>query len=141
MNFEECLSKGFIKKDLSMKNNVGVSINKAKKFLSAVQVNIDAELFDVAVLSGYNSVFCCNQALLYSKGFTERSHVCVITAVKELFEGEESLCQLLSSIDDLRFTRHKIQYSGLDADFEMCEFVRDLAKDYFGMVEKILKKN
>jgi hypothetical protein len=45
---------------------------------------------------------------------------------------------MLNAVDDLRLTRHRIQYSGLDADFEMSEFVSGLAKDYFELVKKIL---
>ncbi|MDD4251036.1 MAG: HEPN domain-containing protein [Candidatus ainarchaeum sp.] len=139
MNFEECLNKGFIKKDSSMENKVLVSINKSKKFLSAISVNINAELFDVAVIVGYSSIFCCNQALLFKKGYSERSHSCLVLAVRKLYANQIELISFLNAIDDLRFTRHRIQYSGLDADLEMCDFVKTLANGYFQVVCELLE--
>ncbi len=141
MNLEDCVKQNLIKKNNAQKNMELVSLKKAKNFLTAIQVNLDARLFDVAVISGYNSIFCCNKALLYSKDFSERSHNCLVIAIRELFTNEKQLINLLNSVDDLRLTRHKVQYSGLDADFEMSEFVKDLAEEYFEITKKILKKD
>ncbi len=141
MTFEDCLKQGLIKKDESVVNLVQVSMRKAQRFLSAVELNLNGEQFDMCVIASYNSIFSCNKALLYSKGFTEHSHVCLVDSIRELFKENLELVSMLNTVDDLRLTRHRIQYSGLDADFEMSEFVSVLAKDYFVLVKKTLNIN
>ncbi|MCX6803100.1 MAG: HEPN domain-containing protein [Candidatus Diapherotrites archaeon] len=139
MNFEDCLKKDLIKKDDFAKKRVFSSIKKAERFLEAVQTNINAGFFDVAVITGYNSIFCLNQALIFNKGYTEKSHICLIAAVRALYPKEKELNGLLNAVDDMRLTRHKIQYSGYDADQEMSDFVKGIAEDYKDCVKKIIE--
>jgi uncharacterized protein (UPF0332 family) len=139
MTYKDCFDKGLIKEDNSAVKRVPESINKAEQFLASAKRNLADEDFDTATLIGYNSVFCANQALLFSKGLVEHSHACLAYAIREHYNENKDLMRLLNSINDLRITRHRIQYSGYNANAEIADFVVALAQDYLDLVKELLK--
>lgn len=138
MNFKECLSKGMIRNDTSAPQRVKKSIEIADRFLYSAKKNIEIEEFEMAELASYNSIFHSARSLLFNEGYTERSHICVIVALKKLYNKNQTLINLLSTFDRIRISRHNIQYGGLLIDIEEAEFVFNFAKQFLETAKKII---
>ena len=94
MNFKDCLSKGLIRKDKSAIGRVKKSLEIAERFLVSARKNIEIEELEMAEIASYNSIFHSARSLLFKKGYTERSHICVILALKE-FKSQK--CDLVEA--------------------------------------------
>ena len=138
MNFKECLSKGMIRKDTSAPERVQKSIEIADRFSSSAKKNIEIEELEMSELASYNSIFHSARSLPFIKGYTERSHICVIIALKELYNKNQTLANLLNTFDKIRISRHNIQYGGALIDIEEAKFVFNFAKQFLETTKKII---
>jgi len=138
MKLEECKAKGLIRKDDSAKSRVKSSLESSKRFLNAAKKNLEIKELEMAEIAAYNSAFHSARSILFSKGYIERSHACLITALKELSSDVE-LKSFLKTFDKLRLSRHNIQYGGSLAGFDEASFSVEFAEDFLEFVEKSLK--
>ena len=141
MNFKECLSKGMIRKDKSAPGRVKKSLEIAERFLSSAKKNIEIEELEMAEIASYNSIFHSARSLLFKKEYTERGHICVILALKELYKSNHEFIDLLNTFDKIRISRHNIQYGGTLIGIEEAEFVYDFAKQFIEETKKVIKEN
>ena len=140
MNLKDCLSKGLIRKDKSASERVKKSIEIAERFLSSAKKNIEIEELEMSEIASYNSIFHSARSLLFKKGYTERSHICVILALKEFYKNNHELIDLLNTFDKIRISRHNIQYGGILIDREEAEFVYDFAKQFLDKTKRIINE-
>ena len=138
MNFKDCLEKRLIRKDIYAKERVERSLEIAERFLIAAEKNLGIEEFEIAEIASYNSLFHSARALLFNKGYIERSHACLVTALRSLYNKDQTLLDLLNTFDKIRISRHQIQYNGLLANKEDVEFVYDFAKRFLEKTKDIL---
>jgi len=139
MNLRDCLSKGMIRKDNSAPERVKKSLEIAERFLDSSKKNIGIDELEMAEIASYNSIFHSSRALLFNKRYTERSHICVIIGLKELYKDNTELLDLLNTFDKIRISRHNIQYGGILIDMEEADFVYNFAKEFLDKAKKILK--
>ena len=140
MNFNDCLSKGFIKKDPLARERVTTSFEIAHRFLSSAQKNLDINEFEMAELASYNAIFHAARLLLFQKGYIERSHLCVIIALKELYKDNTSFIEALFTFDKIRITRHNVQYQGTLVKKNEAQFVLDFAKKFLEQTQYLVKE-
>jgi len=81
-------------------------IEGAKSDLETARKSLQDGNFKWAIIQGYYSIFHAARALVYSKGFREKSHYALLVAVQELFrdELESSLVQGFEDAMNLRQT-------------------------------------
>ena len=81
-------------------------IEGAESDLETAKKSLSDGNFKWATIQGYYSVFHSARALLYSKGFREKSHYALLVAVQELFSDmlEQSLIQGFEDAMNLRQT-------------------------------------
>ena len=139
MNFKECLSKGMLRKDKSAPERVDKSLEIAERFLTSAKKNLEIKELEMAEIASYNSIFHSSRALLFKKEFTERSHICVILALKELYKDNYEFIDLLNTFDKIRISRHNIQYGGILIDSKEAEFVYNFAKQFLKKTKRVLK--
>lgn len=111
MNFEDCIKKGLIKREPEAESWVKKEINTAERFLKSARRTMEIEEYNVAELAAYLATFHATRALLYAKGFKERSHMCLGIAVRALYD-DETLRDYMNTFDRIRELRHGIQYLG-----------------------------
>jgi uncharacterized protein (UPF0332 family) len=128
MRFEECLDKGLIKEDPLAGERVESSLAIAERFLRSSNRNLEIDEFEMAEMAAYNSAFHAARALLFAKGYTERSHFCLGVALRGLYKGK--IIDLLKTFDKIRLSRHNIQYGGALASEEEAAFVINFARDF-----------
>lgn len=88
------------------------SLESAARFLRAAEKNVTIEEYEMAHLAAYNSAFHSVRTFLYAAGYVERSHACLVTAVRHTSGDDPEVADLLNAFDKLRVARHNVQYSG-----------------------------
>ncbi|MFQ5330222.1 MAG: HEPN domain-containing protein [Thermodesulfobacteriota bacterium] len=110
-----------------------------KELLSAGDDIVDAKLslsegrFKWATIQAYYAMFHSPRALLYSRGYRERSHYCTVIAIEHLFAGVELL--------DMKWARALRNAMSMreDADYAS-EFSREGAETIVRSAEGFLKE-
>ncbi len=87
----------------------------------------------------YNSLFHSARALLFNKGYTERSHYCLITFLKEEYSKYPQVLKYLNLLNMYRSFRESIQYSGDLCSKEDSLGIKQSAYEFLSIVEDILK--
>jgi uncharacterized protein (UPF0332 family) len=128
MRFEECLDKGLIKKDPKACERVESSLMIAERFLRSSNRNLEINENEMAEMAAYNSAFHAARALLFAKGYTERSHFCLGVALRSLYKGK--IIDLLKIFDKIRLSRHNVQYGGALVSEDEAAFVINFAQDF-----------
>lgn len=128
MRFEECLYRGLIKKDPLAGERVESSLMIAERFLRSSNRNLEIDEFEMAEMAAYNSAFHAARALLFAKGYTERSHFCLGVALRGLYKGK--ITDLPKTFDKIRLSRHNVQYGGALVSEDEAAFVIDFARDF-----------
>ncbi len=140
MNFTECLNGGLIKKDLDASKKIEESFTISKRFLEEAEGNFKMRYYEACELLAYNSSFHSARALLFSKGYRERSHVCLVLALKSLFEKDPEIMELLNTFDQLRLSRHNVQYGGSLVTEDKARIVVDFASRFYTLAAQRLKR-
>ena len=109
MNFEDCVKKGLIKRDPTVVERIGNSLEIAERFLKSAKRNFELEDYEMVEIAAYNSAFHSMRALLFAKGYKERSHYCLAIAVREMYRNEQKILELINTFDRLRISRHNVQ--------------------------------
>jgi uncharacterized protein (UPF0332 family) len=138
MNFEECIRKSLVRESKEAREWVGNELKAAEKFLAQAKVILKAEQNEAAEIIAYTAIFHLARALLYSKGYSEKSHYCLFIAVGKLFEKE--LGELGKKAHYLREARHIAVYGGKIVTKEEAANAVSLAEDFRKATEKILRK-
>ena len=136
--FSRCISEGLIRKETEVKTRVAGELATAEKFCKAAEKNAGIVEKEMAVIAAYNSSFHSMRALLFAKGYTERSHYCLVKAVAELYKENKGLSDAINALDRERIARHKIQYDGEDATELEAALSIELAKEVLALARKEL---
>jgi uncharacterized protein (UPF0332 family) len=137
--FDECSSEGKIKLDASAKKWVAKEIKSAEYALGSAEKIKKIKENEGVMIFAYNSIMHLNRALVFSKGFSVKGHLCLIKAVQKLFSENKELLEFSSSFERALESRNLIQYEGYVASQEQAEFMLSLAQDYLISVKKLLK--
>lgn len=133
--FEECIEKGLIRKQFISEKRAENSLVVSERFLGSAGRNFEINEYEMCLIASYNSIFHSCRALLFSKGYTERNHLCMIVALVKLYNDDKILLGFLNSIDKIRISRHEVQYMGEFSSNEEATFVLKLAKDFLVYVK------
>jgi uncharacterized protein (UPF0332 family) len=82
MTFDECKRKGLIRPNPKAKNRVKKELQTAQHFLTSATRVIKIKECDLTIISAYNSCFHFARALLFQNKHVEKSHYCLIEAMK-----------------------------------------------------------
>jgi len=93
--FKECLERGRIRRFASGKELAPQELRQAAQDLKAAGESYKAGGFKWSTIQSYYAMFHTARALLYRAGYRERSHYCLIVALRELYVSRRKV--------DLRF--------------------------------------
>ena len=140
MSLEECKKRGKIISNPDVIKRIEKEKEIGNHFFKSAQKVITIQEYDLTILASYNSCFHFIRALLYQKEYTEKSHFCLIQAVKEFYKEDLELQNMLSFFNQIRSSRHEIQYRGTYSDKEECKQVLDFNEKLKDKVLEILKR-
>ncbi|HDQ07696.1 MAG TPA: tetratricopeptide repeat protein [Methanoculleus sp.] len=75
------------KGNLDAPARVPASIALARRFAASAENTLVIREYEMAHIAAYNSAFHAGRALLFSRGFVERSHACLTVALLHLYHG------------------------------------------------------
>ncbi|MQY61332.1 HEPN domain-containing protein [bacterium] len=137
--FKDCLRKQKLKKFSRGKALVNKELKSAEEDLKTAKESFNNENYKWATIQCYYSMFHSARALLYSKNYRERSHYCLIVALR-IFYGEKGLLSgnLIEGFQKAKALRENADYydqwskAGAEALF-------DLADKFLNISIKLLK--
>ena len=122
MNWKTCTEDGLIVKESTAQSRIPVAVEAGERFFHAAERTRGIGEYEMAHLAAYNSVFHCARAFLFSRGYTERSHVCIVIALRHLYPRDFRFLAYLSTLDKMRISRHNVQYGATRVTLEEAEF-------------------
>src|SRR3989344_365551 len=136
MNVDECFDKGLLKRDKPDKDKAIRSIEMAAFKLDKARNLFDKEVFDMALINAYISMFHAGRALLFKDGVREKSHYGLYIYLSEKYSDKLEQ-RFLNELNALRLERHEVFY-GLDKD-EVDEVEAESAIETAGSFLKSVK--
>ena len=132
-DFEDCLKRDKITKFAAAKKLAGRELSTAQGDLKAAQESLKQGNDKWATIQAYYTMFHTARALLYSRGYREKSHYCLIAAMKALFVQEGLLeIALVEAFQTAKTLRE-------NADYEN-EFSSDSARALVMRAEQFMTK-
>lgn len=142
MTLEECFGKGLLRELKASKGMIDKELELADSNLAEAESLNQLGHFNAAVIFIYTAMFHSARAILFSDGYSERSHACLILYLNEKYVKTGKLeTKFILAIDDLRTDRHKTLY-GTPKSYE-AEEVSELintAAEFIEKVKNIIKR-
>lgn len=91
MSFEDCLKRGKIKEFSQGKELVKKELDTAEKDFLDGQEGFRREKYKWTTIQSYYAMFHTARALLYAKNYREKSHFCLIIALRHLYVDTREL--------------------------------------------------
>ena len=132
-DFEQCLENKKIVPFARGQNLVRKELSVAKSDLSEAKASYENERYKWSTIQAYYAMFHTARALIYSRGYREKSHYCLAVALRALFVDEGTI--------DAQLVRDFLNAMNLReaADYE-AEFSQSGAKAVVASVEKLMEK-
>lgn len=89
--FEDCLQTGKLRKFKIPNDQLKLEIKAAEEDLREAKDRLAKKKFKYATIDAYYSLFHSARALLYLKGYREKSHFCLGVAIETLYVKEKIL--------------------------------------------------
>ena len=139
--YSDCFNEGKVRKSSESSLWVSKEILHAESNLKSAENIFKIKEYEATLISAYNSVLHLNRALIFSKGFSVKGHLCIIKTIEELFKDNKEIIEFISSTERSLESRNLVQYEGYSIDKDAAEFMLGLASDYLVCVKKLLKVN
>ncbi len=130
--FQECLKKRKITKFERAKKLVKKEIGSSESDLCSAKESFEKENYKWAIIQSYYSMFHSARGLIYLRGYRERSHWCLIMAIRHLFVSRGHLSyKLVEALQLGKTLRENADYYG--------DFSKDAAAQMIENAEEFLK--
>lgn len=131
--FEDCLKRNKIKPFSRGKVLALKEIELATTDLEIAEESLTRDHFRWATVQSYYSMFHSGRALVYSENYREKSHYCLIVAIRTLYVEKRKLdFRFVEALERAKTLRENADYYG--------DFGRDSTKDLIKKAEEFLKK-
>ena len=128
--FERCLRERRLTKIKPSKEMIKKELESAEYDLQRARNSLDDEDFKWAAVQSYYSMFHAAKALVFKKGYREKSHFCLILALKELYVTENRLdIEMVENLELCMNLRHEADY-GLTYHQESAETALKYAEEF-----------
>lgn len=132
-DFEKCLKERRILKIDASNEMIKKEIEGAKYDLSSAEESLNDEDYKWASVQAYYSMFHAAKALVLKKGYREKSHYCLLIALRELYvKSKELNAEFAENFEIGMDIRHEADYA--------LTFDEESAKIAIGNAGKFLKK-
>ena len=119
------------------------SLALAENKLENAKEEIDAGIYDNALVSAYTAMFHTARALLFKDGFKERNHYVLYEYLKEKYKDKVGM-KYINELNILRTMRHKIIYGDEGVNIKEIKEAEaqdaiEVARGFLDSVSKIIK--
>ena len=131
--YKDCLKKGKIREFSRGKALVSKELDLALSDYDSAEESIERENYKWCTIQTYYSMFHSARALLYSNNLREKSHVCLIEAIRTLYVNKELLGYwLVEALQKAKRLREDADYYG--------DFSQENAQDLLYKTKEFLEK-
>ena len=110
-DFERCLDKRWLVRMPEARYLVTKELQVARDDLAEAEGGYGRGSYKWSTIQSYYAMFHAARALLYSRGYREKSHYCLSVAMRHLFVSEGVLSEaLIDDMDDARALREEADY-------------------------------
>lgn len=92
-DYKDCIDKKKLYRSEAARSLAGKEFKSATDDLADAEMSLSRKRFKWATIQAYYAMFHAARALLYFRGYRERSHFCVVAGIGHLF-GETKLIDL-----------------------------------------------
>ena len=111
--FKRCLEKAKIKKFSQGKTLAPKELKLATEDLKTARETFKDKNYKWSVIQTYYSMFHSARALLYNQGYRERSHFCLVEAIRSLYVEKDIISTfLLEALIEAKNLREAADYYG-----------------------------
>lgn len=133
IKYEECLKKGKIRKFSRGKALVSKELGLALSDYNTAGESFERENYKWCTIQTYYSMFHSARALLYCNNLREKSHFCLIEAIRALYVDKGLLGYwLIEALQKAKRLREEADYYG--------EFNQENARDLLSKAKEFLDK-
>ncbi|TSC91680.1 MAG: HEPN domain-containing protein [Candidatus Berkelbacteria bacterium Licking1014_85] len=137
--FKKCLERGKIKRFSPGKKLVGKELKLAEEDLKISLRSLSDGNYKWSIIQSYYSMFHSARALLYSKNYREKSHFCLIEAVRTLFvETGKIKVLLVESFLEAKNLREAADYYGDFSELN-CKKLTKKAEEFLKAAREIIE--
>ena len=136
-SFEDCLKSGKLRKFSVTKEKIKIEIKSAREDLKEAKDRFNKKKYKYATITAYYSLFHSARALLYSRGYRERSHYCLKIAIEKLFVKEKILdTKFIDYFEEALGLREAADYQSLFSKDGAQRAVKE-AREFFKEMKEI----
>lgn len=138
MRLKDCFKEGLLRKIKPSKNYAIKSLQASMHSIEKAKDNLEIKNNDIVMFCSYTSMFHAARALLFKDGIKERSHICIVSYIKEEYL---KMRQLANKLDMYRRIRHNTLYAldFLISDEEAHQAIED-AEQFYKQMESIINQ-
>ena len=108
MRLNDCFKEGLLRKMKPSKQYAIKSLEASLSYIQNAKDNFKMRNNNLVIFCSYTSMFHAARSLLFRDGIKERSHLCVISYIKETYPR---LNRLANQLDTYRRDRHNTLYA------------------------------
>ncbi len=108
MRVKDCFEEGLLRKTKPSKQYAIKSLNTSLSYMQNAKDNLKMNNNHLVIFCSYTSMFHAARALLFRDGIKERSHLCVVSYLRETYPR---LKRLANQLDTYRMNRHNTLYA------------------------------
>ncbi len=137
--FDDCLKRGKIVRFLPAKKLAAKELDVARVDLAASQQSLKQKNYKWATVQAYYAMFHAARTLLYHKGYREKSHYCLILAMKVFYVSEGVLeMRLVESLQMAKAMRESADYENT-FDPKSAKALVEQAEEFLKVAEGVLR--
>ena len=137
-DFERCIKERRLVKIKPLKEMIQKEVESAEYDLERAKNSLEEDDFKWAAVQSYYSMFHAAKALVLNKGYREKSHFCLIIALRELYIKEDKLdAEILENFELCMNLRHEADY-GLTYHQESAKTALKYAEEFLDKTLNLL---
>lgn len=137
--FDDCLKRGKIVRFAAARKLAAKELDVARADLVASQQSLKQKNYKWATVQAYYTMFHAARTLLYHKGYREKSHYCLILAMKAFYVGEGILeMRLVESLQAAKAMREGADYENT-FDPKSAGALVEQAEEFLKVAEGVLR--
>ena len=136
MRVKDCFKEGLLRKTKPSKQFALKSIDTSNSYIEDARDNLKMKNYNLVIFCSYTAMFHAARAILFKDGIKERSHICIVSYLKETYPN---LRRLANQLDTYRRNRHNTLYAldVLISDDEANQSIKD-AESFYEQIKNVI---
>jgi uncharacterized protein (UPF0332 family) len=110
-SFNDCLNAGLIKKYSSTRDEIDKELGQSKNDISRANETLNAGDYKWSTIQAYYSMFHAARAVLFSAGYREKSHKCILYFLESLADDGRLESHFSQEFSAAMYLREEADYN------------------------------